>query len=128
MLAVSVHVPAPLLVRLVAPVLSAITKGKTPLAEPVKVRVRVPVWLLKEMVPVLEKVKVPDPEESIPPPEDPMLTNLSVETAPPVYLRVPPLIMRLVAALVEAPIPLEAPPSAKVETLKVPAVMVLTPV
>ena len=51
----------------------------------------------------------------------------SVLTVAPVYCRAPPLKTRFAAALVEAPMPLLAPPLASVETDNVPLVTVVLP-
>src|SRR5438874_11450271 len=82
----SVHVPAPLFTKLVAPLLSPMIAAIVllPVFEPVRVRVRVPVWLLKPIEPVLVKFTAPDPDASIVPPEVPTENKRSVETAAPV--------------------------------------------
>src|SRR5438067_1188973 len=46
----------------------------------------------------------------------------------PVYCSVPPLSTRLLGALVDCPTPLAVPPSARIATLKLPALMVVLPV
>ena len=76
---------------------------------------------------VLLNVKVPVPDESIVPPFAPMVNNRSVETAAPVYFKVPPLITKLEAALLDLPRPLATPPFASVDTESVPALIVVTP-
>ena len=128
---VSVQVPVPFLVTLVAPVLSPITAARVlaPVLLPVSVRVLAAVPPLKPIEPVFVKFTAAfdAPEASI------VLLDCnenrrSVLTAAPVYWSVPPLRMRLPAVLVEAPMLLLLPPSASEETLSVPAVIVVAPV
>ena len=124
-----VQVPAPDLVKLVAPVLSAKMPAKVLAAVevPVKVKVRglVPVYPAE---PVAESVNAPVPEASIAPPLAVIVNRRSVLVAAPVYFSMPPSKMRLPAALVEAPILLLVPPLARELTAKVPALMVVAPV
>src|ERR1700730_9281326 len=102
---VRTQVPTPLLVRLVAPLLSPIIAASVllPVFVPVSVSVRAPLWLLKPIDPVLVRLSAPDPDASIVPPEVPTENKRSVETAAPVYCKMPPLRTRFVAALVDAP-------------------------
>ena len=92
-----VQVPAPLLVREVAPVLSPMIAASEPLLAPVRVRVRAPVPPLKAIAPVLLKVRVPalEAEESMVPPLAPRVKRRFVEAETPVYFKVPPLSTRL---------------------------------
>ena len=82
------------------------------------------------MLPELEKVKVPVPELLIvemPPPLN--VNKRFVDAVTPVYFSIPPLpITKLAAANVEAPMLLATPPSASVETERVPLLIVVTPV
>ncbi len=101
-----------------------------PVFEPVKVKVRVPAPV-NATAPVLVKLTVPAPEASRVPAEAPVpkVKSRSVlAAADPMYLREPPLRTRLAAALEEAPIPLFAPPTARVSTSNVPALIVVEPV
>ena len=124
-----VHVPAAVFVTDVALLASlAINSPNDPPPVPVNVNVRVPVPLVAILL-VSVKVKVAEPEASIVPPLVPIVNNRFVLLfALPVYFNVPPLITKLAASLVDAPMLLLDPPSAKVDTLKVPALMVVTPV
>src|ERR1700751_5808060 len=99
-----------------------------PVFVPVRVSVRVPVCPLKPIDPVLVKLIAPDPEASIVPLDVPIEKSRSVETAAPVYWRVPPLRTRFAAALVEAPILLLFPPLARELTDRVPPVILVAPV
>jgi len=123
------QVPAPVLVTAVAPVLSAMAAAKIllPVLLPVSVKVRVPVWLLKPMEPVLVKFTAPLPEASIVPLLVPTLNSLSVLTAAPVYCKVPPLRIKFVAALEDLPMPELLPPLAKRLVLNIPPLMVVAP-
>jgi len=124
------QVPAPVLVTVVAPVLSAMAAARILLAVlvPVSVNVLVPIWPLKPMEPVLLKLTAPLPEASNVPPLVPTLNNLSVLTVPPVYFKVPPLRIKFAAALDDSPMPEAAPPLAKTLTLNVPPLIVVEPV
>lgn len=52
----------------------------------------------------------------------------SIATLLPVYFKVPPPKIKLPALALAAPMPLAAPPSAKLATLNTPSLMVVTPV
>ena len=120
--------PAPVLVKAEAPEVAGLPKTgvKVPFAEPVKVRVG-EVAAVVPSVPELPKVNAPVPDESIVAPLVPIVNKRSVVTAAPVYLSVPPLMTKFVAALLDAPILLLDPPLASVPTDKVPAEIVVAP-
>jgi len=81
------------------------------------------------MAEVLLMVSAPVPEaSSVAVPAVPIVKRRSVDTVAPVYCNVPPLIIRLAAALVELPMLLTTPPSARVLTASVPLLMVVVPV
>ena len=121
--------PVPDLVKDEAPEVAGLPKTgvKIPFAEPVKVRVG-EVAAVVPSVPELPKVNAPVPDESIVAPLVPIVNKRSVVTAAPVYLRVPPLMTKFVAALLEAPMPLFDPPVARVLTDIVPPEIVVIPV
>ena len=128
MVAASVHVPVPDLVKADVPDVAGLPKigVKVPFAEPVRVKVG-EVAAVVPNVPELPKVNAPVPDESIVAPFAPTVNKRSVVTAAPVYLSVPPLMTKFVAALLDAPILLLDPPLASVPTDKVPAEIVLVP-
>ena len=121
--------PVPDLVKLEVPEVAGLAKIGVSVAVPVPVKVKVgELAAVVAIVPTLLKVNAPLPEASIVPPLLPMVNNRSVDTSPPVYFNVPPLITSLVAAFDDLPILLSDPPAAKLETLKVPALIVVMPV
>ena len=129
MVAASVHVPAPDLVKADAPEVAGLPKigVRVPFAEPVKVKVG-DVAAVVPIEPALLKVSAPVPDESIVAPLVPIVNKRSVVTAAPVYFSVPPLMTRLAARALAAPMPLLDPPSANVPADKVPPEIVVIPV
>ena len=129
MLAASVHVPAPDLVMADAPDVAGLPKigVKVPFAEPAKVKVGDEAAVVPSE-PAFPKVSAPVPDESIVAPLAPTVNKRSVVTAAPVYLSVPPLMTKFVAALLDAPMLLFDEPFARVATDKAPPEMVVTPV
>ena len=128
MVPASVQMPAPDLVNAEVPEAGLPKTGvNVPFADPVNVRVG-DVAAVVASEPALPNVSAPVPDESMVAPLAPTVNNRSVVTAPPVYLNVPPLITKLVAALLDAPILLLEPPLASVLTDKVPAEIVVIPV
>ena len=126
----NVQVPVPDLVKLEVPEVAGLAKIGVSVAAPVPVKVKVGELVsVVAIVPALLKVNAPlPPEASIVPPLLPMVNNRSVDTSPPVYFNVPPLITKLVAAFDDLPMLLLDKPLAKVDTLKVPAFIVVIPV
>ena len=129
MLAASVQVPAPDLVMADAPEVAGLPKigVRVPFAEPVKVKVGDEAAVVPSE-PAFPKVSAPVPDESIVAPLVPIVNKRSVVTAAPVYLSVPPLMTKFVAALLDAPMLLLDPPLASVPTDKVPPEIVVIPV
>ena len=121
--------PVPVLLKLEIPEVAGLAKIGLSVAAPVPVKVSVgELAAVVAIVPALLKVNAPVPEASIVPLLLPMVNNRSVDTSPPVYFNVPPLITKLAASLVDAPMLLLDKPLAKVDTLKVPALIVVIPV
>ena len=122
--------PVPVLLKLEIPEVAGLAKIGVSIAEPVPVKVSVGELVsVVAIVPALLKVNAPLlPEASIVPLLVPMVNNRSVDITAPVYCNVPPLITKLAASLVDAPMLLLDPPLAKVDTLKVPALIVVIPV
>ena len=125
----SVQIPSPDLVNTEAPEVAGLPKTgvNVPFADPVNVRVG-DVAAVVASEPALPNVSAPVPDESMVAPFAPTVNNRFVVTAPPVYLNVPPLITKLVATLLDAPILLLELPLASVLTDKVPAEIVVIPV
>ena len=127
---VSTQVPAPDFTSDVSPVpLLPINAASVllPVFEPLSVSVRavfVPASVTAE---VLLYVIAPKPEASSVAPLVPAVNCRSVVPVPPVYRSEPPLITRLAAALVEAPMPLATPPLASVATPSTPPLIVVIP-
>lgn len=117
------HDPTPVFVSEPLPLHVAL---KTPEPDPVKVSLRFVFETFEILVEV--NVNVPVPDASKVAPLAPTVNTRSVDVAAPVYCNVPPLITKLAAALVDCPIPLDAPPLANVLTDKMPPLMVVTPV
>ncbi len=124
----SVQVPVPLLMRLVAPpVPLPSTAVRFPALLPVSVSVRGPLPV-KAVLPTKSIVSATVPDASIVPPFSVSVNNRFVVPNPPVNRNVPPFSTRLAAALLEAPMLLAVPPSCNVATLSTPPLIVVGPV
>ena len=95
---------------------------------PVSVSVRGVVVPLRAIAPALPNVRAPVPDESMVPPLAPSVNRRFVVSPTPVYCNVPPSNTRLAAALVACPMFPATPPFPIVAALKVPALIVVTPV
>ena len=123
------HLPVPALVKLLTPALLANTGVMVLSLELVPVSVRVRAALPPSPNgSVLVNTKAPVPDASTVAPLSPRVNKRSVLVAAPVYLSVPPLITKLAAALLDWPMLLATPPSAKLDTDNVPPSTEVTPV
>lgn len=124
----STQVPLPDLVKEVTPVLSPMMGVRLlePVLLPSSVSVFAVVSALKPIAPELVKFTAPVPEASIVLDACKEKSRL-VLTAVPVYSKVPPLRIKLLAAVDDVPILLLLPPLASVVACSVPALMRVIP-